>query len=307
MPTPHKPQRTNNPNREGLYYSAFGESLIEKNTNYGQFSLPYRFNGKELDPETGNYYYGARYYNPVWSVWLGVDPLAHKYPSMSPFVFTGNNPIMLVDPDGREIVVEKGSAEEAAYNSYKSTVQNRLIAAENEESKQLYQGILDELTELEGSEVKYHLVGNGGNKFTYNKKEERIEVQFSLENGTDGEGNMMNPTEMLAHELKHASQFERKTLDLSIDGGGGPLYDKWDEVEARDRQLLFGTEAFFRRFNSSLSYVDHFYRDISEGTHEGNRTAVNPAGNPLVNFPSHAYDYAVKSFEQKNSTKVIRR
>ena len=73
MPTPHKPQRTNNPKEEGLYYSAFGESLIEKNMNYGQFSSPYRFNAKELDGETGNYYYGARYYNPVWGIWLGVD------------------------------------------------------------------------------------------------------------------------------------------------------------------------------------------------------------------------------------------
>ncbi len=73
---------------------------ISKNT-YG--SLDYRFNGKELDPETGNYYYGARYYNPKISVWLSVDPLAHKYPSLSPYVFTGNNPIMLVDPDGRDI------------------------------------------------------------------------------------------------------------------------------------------------------------------------------------------------------------
>ncbi len=86
-----------------FHYSAFGESLIEKNTNYGQFSSPYRFNAKELDGETGNYYYGARYYNPVWGIWLGVDPLAHKYPSMSPFVFTGNNPIMFIDPNGMEI------------------------------------------------------------------------------------------------------------------------------------------------------------------------------------------------------------
>ena len=92
-----------------FHYSAFGESLIERNTNYGQFSSPYRFNGKKLDPETGNYYYGTRYYNPVWGIWLGVDPLAHKYPSMSPFVFTGNNPIMLVDPDGRDIIPIHGT------------------------------------------------------------------------------------------------------------------------------------------------------------------------------------------------------
>jgi hypothetical protein len=36
-------------------------------------------------------------------MWLSVDPLAHKYPNLSPYAFTGNNPVMLVDPDGRKI------------------------------------------------------------------------------------------------------------------------------------------------------------------------------------------------------------
>ena len=101
MPAPHKPQRTINLKREGLYFSAFGESLIEKNTNYGQFSSSYRFNGKELDPETGNYYYGARYYNPVWGIWLEVDPLAGDFPSFSPYNFVEGNPINLIDPSGK--------------------------------------------------------------------------------------------------------------------------------------------------------------------------------------------------------------
>ena len=70
------------------------------------FDSPYRFNGKELDEETGLYYYGARYYNPTVSVWLGVDPLAKKFPHQSPYVFTDNNPVMLWDPTGM-------SAEEA--------------------------------------------------------------------------------------------------------------------------------------------------------------------------------------------------
>jgi len=34
--------------------------------------LPYKFNGKELDEETGLYYYGARYMNPVTSIWYGL-------------------------------------------------------------------------------------------------------------------------------------------------------------------------------------------------------------------------------------------
>jgi hypothetical protein len=39
--------------------------------------------------------------NSELSVWLSVDPLADKYPSMSPFMYTAGNPVMLVDPDGR--------------------------------------------------------------------------------------------------------------------------------------------------------------------------------------------------------------
>ena len=84
-------------------YNAFGENLYQWTQSTGDYDSPYRFNGKELDPETGNYYYGARYYDPKISVWLSVDPLAHEYQNLSPYVFTGNNPIMLVDPDGMRI------------------------------------------------------------------------------------------------------------------------------------------------------------------------------------------------------------
>jgi len=44
-----------------------------------QEKYKYEYNGKELDTETGYYYYGARYYNPATSVWLATDPLAEKY------------------------------------------------------------------------------------------------------------------------------------------------------------------------------------------------------------------------------------
>ncbi|WP_235183108.1 RHS repeat domain-containing protein [Schleiferia thermophila] len=65
------------------------------------FSTPYRFNAKELDSESGLFYYRARYYHPVVSKWLSVDPLAHKLPSWSPYAGMKNNPIYFVDPDGQ--------------------------------------------------------------------------------------------------------------------------------------------------------------------------------------------------------------
>ncbi|WP_024468473.1 RHS repeat domain-containing protein, partial [Treponema pedis] len=41
--------------------------------------LPFRFTGKELDEETGLYYYGARYLDPKYSRWLSGDPALNDY------------------------------------------------------------------------------------------------------------------------------------------------------------------------------------------------------------------------------------
>src|SRR5690606_23845454 len=76
-------------------------SSFAEQSRSGTFNNPYKFNGKELDEETGLYYYGARYYNPRTSVWLSVDPLAEKGPQYSPYSYTFNNPIVFIDPDGR--------------------------------------------------------------------------------------------------------------------------------------------------------------------------------------------------------------
>ena len=43
------------------------------------------------------------------SRFLTIDPLAEKYPWISPYVYCYNNPINFIDPDGREGVVVSGS------------------------------------------------------------------------------------------------------------------------------------------------------------------------------------------------------
>jgi RHS repeat-associated protein len=84
-----------------LEYFAFGETFVEEHSN--TWRTPYLFNGKELDDETGLYYYGARYYDPRTSVWQSTDPLADKYPGWSPYNYVLNNPINYSDPDGRDV------------------------------------------------------------------------------------------------------------------------------------------------------------------------------------------------------------
>ena len=78
--------------------------------------MPYLFNGKELDSETGLYYYGARYYDPRVSIFLNVDPMMLRDEAMDDedssnggvfnpmnnavYAFSYQNPVKYVDPDG---------------------------------------------------------------------------------------------------------------------------------------------------------------------------------------------------------------
>lgn len=86
-----------------FFTNAWGEKFSTyDNPLTGSFNSPYRFNGKELDEETGLAYYGARYYDNKLSMWLSVDPLAMEGHNifLSPYHSSSNNPVMRVDPDG---------------------------------------------------------------------------------------------------------------------------------------------------------------------------------------------------------------
>ena len=65
---------------------------------------PYKYNGKELDRMHGldTYDYGARQYDPILGRWDRVDPLCEKYYSVSPYAYCHNNPVMYVDPNGKD-------------------------------------------------------------------------------------------------------------------------------------------------------------------------------------------------------------
>ena len=68
-----------------IHYAPYGE-LIDNQVPYG-YDERYKFTGKERDAETGYDYFGARYYASVIALWLSVDPLADKYPNISPYAY----------------------------------------------------------------------------------------------------------------------------------------------------------------------------------------------------------------------------
>ncbi len=245
-----------------LQYLPYGEDYIYQRNN--EWDVPYTFSGKEKDVETGYSYFGARYYDSDLSIWLSVDPLADKYPSMSPFMYTAGNPVMLVDPDGMRIgkgidvfnkfynvvenyisgfdrkILDKSLKQGDALLSGNNKKFDRLTKRINklESKRDAYIEVRDELDELSNSEQVYNINlfsgivtdGNGGST-TYNPNDGSINI--NIKGDFD--------SAILSHELKHAYQFETGRLSYFKESGQpGTLYDLSDEFEAFSRMTLFG-------------------------------------------------------------------
>jgi len=110
-----------------IEYTPYGETWIERTDNKGLAYLPYKFTAKELDPETGLYYFGARYLDSKYSTWISTDPALGDYIPQAPvndearkhnqnlpgmggifnhincnlYAYAANNPVRYIDPTGK--------------------------------------------------------------------------------------------------------------------------------------------------------------------------------------------------------------
>ena len=109
-------------------YIAFGEVLFEEHST--SKTMPYLFNGKELDSETNLTYFGARYLDMKTSLWLNTDPLSGYNPiqetehyidgqhnngvfnpmNHNTYGYTYNNPVIYVDPTGKQAYFIHGTS-----------------------------------------------------------------------------------------------------------------------------------------------------------------------------------------------------
>ena len=119
-------------------YLSYGELLVDEHSSSEE--IPYKFNGKELDEETGLYYYGARYMQPVASVWYGVDQLTEEYASVSGYTYCLGNPIKLVDTDGKKVY--QGKIQVIYLQNGKLTLSSKA----SEYTKMLYNGMMETKT-----------------------------------------------------------------------------------------------------------------------------------------------------------------
>jgi RHS repeat-associated protein len=270
-----------------MEYLPFGETLVEEHLNSN--NTPYKFNGKELDDETGNYYYGARYYDPKFSFWLSVDPLADipENVSFSPYIYVWNNPLRNIDPDGRtaEDVIISGSkpfVEDTLAEMQKLT-NNVLDVDENGKVYIVDSGckndlpigtdLLDKLITDDRLElvVEEQLEGKSNmTKFGWAKGYSVLNDDGSAGTGDATINILFNPNKMtggctvggdncrpayvgLAHEFKHAMNAYMGVIDGSSSG----IWDPDHAKGSRFSSMLTQEEVNVRRFENLIRTEHH--------------------------------------------------
>ena len=153
-----------------LHYMPWGEDFVNQRTT--DYAARFTFSAKEKDAETGYSYFGSRYYNSDLSIWLSVDPMSDKYPSLSPYVYCANNPIKLVDPNGEDY--------EVVVDDQNKTITIIAIYYTSNDNKEKLQKGLDAWNEQSG---KYAFVTGKGDK------SQSYTINFDLSIAMDEKGN----------------------------------------------------------------------------------------------------------------------
>ena len=114
------------------------------------------------------------YLIPANAIWLSVDPMAEKYPHISPYAYCSWNPIKFVDPNGcwfdfSGMTNEEKIAFDSDLSSLKDIPVFRKLYAELEESPERYGVQFGETTYLDEHNVEGQFVPykDGGGSITF--------------------------------------------------------------------------------------------------------------------------------------------
>jgi RHS repeat-associated protein len=102
-------------------FDSFGnkvsESALDKAFRFG-------FTGRELDPETGLYYYRARYYDPLVGRFISVDSIGFQAGDTNLYRYVFNSPTQGTDPTGHDWWNELGQNLSNAWNGSGNAIQS---------------------------------------------------------------------------------------------------------------------------------------------------------------------------------------
>ncbi len=143
---------------------SFGNEVIPK----------YSFNAKELDEETGMYYFEARYYRAP--TFTSRDPLFEKYFWMSPYAYCANNPVKYVDPTGMTVEIT-GEEQKAAFKEFKKGAAQYEIKIK-----------MDKHGQISGKYVGKGEISKEGQQIMNAITDKSVQVRINATSGNETEG-----------------------------------------------------------------------------------------------------------------------
>ena len=175
----------------------------------------------------------------IVSKWLSPDPLAAKYPFSSPYVFTNNNPILLIDRDGREIFIyytdDNGKTQAFQYKPGIKPVNNEFVQKNvaalndiNEVGKEDFSKITPNqiITQLSSTKsVNVYINGKAGvgDGISTSGTNKDITVTWNADLGTNlvdnsgkPTGGRQSPMTILAHEFGHVWNIASDIADYNL-------------------------------------------------------------------------------------------
>ncbi|MBO4282081.1 MAG: RHS repeat-associated core domain-containing protein, partial [Bacteroidales bacterium] len=233
---------------QGFLYAPFGEITTEYNATFGNDIIPkYAFNAKELDEETGMYYYEARYYKPP--VFTSRDPMFEKYFWMTPYAYCANNPVKYVDPNGREWDLSSLTDEQKA-------VWEKTMTKACDKSK-LFKFIYNQ---LDKSPIKY-TVNIGQTSYV---DEHNVDAQYNPESQTFTFQNVESIKKFSAfsEEMFHAYQLTENNGKYDIGSFNYEFEAKLAKHIMLDDGLFLGQATF----DGMTSFIDQFDKDFDYGS-----------------------------------------
>ena len=276
---------------QSFLYAPYGDIISEYNPAFNGNVLPkYAFNAKELDEETGMYYYEARYYAPP--TFTSRDPMFEKYFWMTPYAYCANNPVKYVDPTGCKFDPKD---DEDYIKPMEKDIQDRL--SERITMRDQYEVGSDEYNRLNEHVIE---LSNALNEIELLRKDEYNlymlnfhDIMFNPEAGIPIYANAVGSltygglkdnmkvinlnfkdfytetTATMLHEFKHAFQFYSDKIGFYVSDimssdiySQDPTISYGQEKSANYREAVYSSDKTSTKFNYKMSG----YSNYSGGT-----------------------------------------